>query len=467
MTIIETLIKQSCITPEKVMIRDKDRSITSFAFVRDICNAASNLSLRGVVNESNVIVYASNSYAFICSYFAVHFLGARCVVVDPKSESGFLQFIENKVQPCCTVDTPEELLLPANVNIGGDSQAMSASIADIIFTSGTTAEPSGVTLTHQQILDSTINIIDKVGNDETDRELLLMPLSHSFGLGRMRSALLVGTILVIGYPLIRMKQVLEAMTRHQITGFAIVPAAWEFIILMSGDQISNYGSQIKYIELGSASFSAENRQVMRDWFPDTNLLMNYGLTEVPRALFTRFHADPDESSGLLGSGAEVRILDENSKAVANGIEGEIALRSDWMFSEYLDIPKLTTTAFCNGFFKTGDSGVIKGEYLFLRGRLKEQINVGGKKVNPVDVEVILKTMRSISDCACVSIPDPQLGEVVKAFIVLNEKEDFSNKEIENYLQDKLPNHMRPRYFEVIDQIPRTAVGKIQRLKLSA
>lgn len=467
MTIIATLIKQSFITPEKVVIQDKDRAITSSVFLSDIYNAASGLRAKGVLSESNVILHASTSYAFICCYFAIHYLGARCVVVDSDSELSFLQFIEDKVQPCCIISSPEALLLPANRNNGGECQARSSSVADVIFTSGATGEPKGVALSHQQIFDSTINIIDKVGNGGADSELLLMPLSHSFGLGRMRSALFAGTVVVVGYPLNRIKQVFEAITKHNITGFGIVPAAWEFIIVMSRDLISKYSSQLKYIELGSACFSIENKQMMRNWFPETNLLLHYGLTEVSRALFSRIHLDPDESSGLLGAGADVRILDEYSRVVESGVEGEIALRSDWMFSEYFDNPELTKTSFTDGFFRTGDLGVIKGEYLYLRGRLKEVINVGGKKVNPNDVELVLKSMELISDCACVSYADPLMGEVVKAFIVFSENGVYSDQEIKNYLQDKLPNHMRPQYYDAIEFIPRTSNGKIQRSKLTS
>jgi Acyl-CoA synthetases (AMP-forming)/AMP-acid ligases II len=467
MTIVAKLIEQSQLNPEKIVIQDKDRAVTSAQFLTDIHNVASSLKGENVLPETNVIIYASNSYAFICTYFAVHLLGARSVVIDPKSETKFLQFIVNKVTPSYIVSSPEEFINFQSNAPKVKNRAENSQIADMIFTSGTTGEPKGVALSHQQILDSTNNIIEKVGNDDTDSELLLMPLSHSFGLGRMRTALYAGTVLVIGYPLNRMKQVFKAIEIYKITGFGIVPAAWEFILKMSRDLIRKYSSQIKYIELGSAYFSVENKQTMRNWFPDTNLVMHYGLTEVSRAIFSRFHHDPHESLGVIDTSTEVRILDPSSNVLENGSEGEIALRSNWMLSEYLDNPDLTKVAFSDGFFKTGDLGLIDGKHLYLKGRLKEIINVGGKKVNPYDVESVLKKMKTISDCACVAYPDSEMGEVVKAFIVFTEQGMYNEQEIKKYLHDKLPSHMRPQYYENVDNIPKTANGKIQRLKLKS
>ena len=484
MSVIDQIILRAESTPEHVAIQDKDHAISFFCFQQDIINVANNLKQLQVQAGDNVILHANNSYAFICSYFAVHFLAARCVVVDPKAELSSLGFIRKKTQPRCELTSFEALLEPCSELFTGPPQASAELIADIIFTSGTTGEPKGVALTHKQVLDATKHIAEQVGNDEHDRELLLMPLCHSFALGRMRSALLVGTRLVIGYPLNRLKQVFKAFDLHNITGFGIVPAAWDFITLMSKDKIANYAPQLKYIELGSAVLSMENKQHMRRLFPTTHLVMHYGLTEVSRAIFSRFHHDPDDAMGCIRSGANVRILDPNGVLVTDGTEGEIALQSPWMLSAYLDLPELNQSVFSDGYFKTGDLGVVENNYLYLRGRLKEIINVGGKKVNPADIEKVLLQHTDITDCACVAYMDPVIGEVVKAFIVISDIANTESqltadarqapvepvsqalvKSIQSFLQDKLPNHMRPQYYEHVSNIPKTATGKIQRLKL--
>lgn len=480
MSLIDQIIQRAELTPRHIAIQDKDRAVSFAHFKQDIINVAGNLRQLQVQAGDNVILHASNSYAFICCYFSVHFLAARCVVVDPKAETSSLAFIREKTKPRCELTSFESLLIPCSELSDDSLQASAELIADIIFTSGTTGEPKGVALTHQQVLDATKHITQQVGNDENDRELLLMPLCHSFALGRMRSALFAGTRLVIGYPLNRLKQVFKALELHQITGFGIVPAAWDFITLMSKDKIANYAAQLKYIELGSAVLSMEKKQHMRSLFPTTHLIMHYGLTEVSRAIFSRFHHDPDDAMGSINSGADVRVLDPNGEHVADGIEGEIALQSSWMLSAYLDLPELNNSLFVDGYFKTGDLGVVKNNYLYLRGRLKEIINVGGKKVNPADVEKVLLQHSYITDCACVAYTDPVIGEVVKAFIVIADISDTESQlsalaphtvppelvqNIQSFLQDKLPNHMRPQHYEHVCTIPKTATGKIQRLKL--
>jgi long-chain acyl-CoA synthetase len=484
MSVIGQIIQRAELTPDIVAIQDKDRTISFFRFQQDIINVANHLKLLQVKTGDNVILHANNSYAFICCYFSVHFLAARNVIVDPKAEVSSLEFIREKTQPRCELTSFEALLEPCSELFTGGNQANAELFADIIFTSGTTGEPKGVALTHQQVLDATIHIAENVGNDESDRELLLMPLCHSFALGRMRSALLAGTRLVIGYPLNRLKQVFKALELHQITGFGIVPAAWDFITLMSKEKIANYAPQLKYIELGSAVLSMEKKEHMRSLFPTTHLVMHYGLTEVSRAIFSRFHHDPDDAMGSISSGANVRILDPTGMFVKDGTEGEIALKSPWMLSAYLDLPELNQSVFADGYFKTGDLGVVENNYLYLRGRLKEIINVGGKKVNPSDIEKVLLQHSKIIDCACVAHIDPVVGEVVKAFIVIGDITKTGSElaattlqdpleavqqalvqNIQSFVQDKLPNHMRPQYYSYVSTIPKTATGKIQRLKL--
>ena len=471
MSLVGHIIQEAELKPEHVAIKDKDRAISLYTLKQDIINAASNLAQQKVKAGDNVILHTNNSYAFICSYFAVHFLGASCVIVDSKAELSSLTFIRKKTLPCCELTSFESLLIPSHEEYTRSNQASAEMVADIIFTSGTTGEPKGVALTHKQIFYATAHITHQVGNDDTDCELLLMPLCHSFGLGRMRSALFAGTRLVIGYPLNRLKQVFKALDLHQVTGLGIVPAGWDFITLMSKNKIATYASQLKYIELGSAALSTEKKKLMRTLFPSTHLVMHYGLTEVSRAIFSHFHRDPDEAIGELGTGANIRILDPYGNRVPDGVEGEIGLQSPWMFTGYLNSPELNRSVFADGYFKTGDLGVIENNYLYLRGRLKEMINVGGKKVNPTDVEKVLLQHPKISDCACVAFADALLGEVVKAFIVVTtyqqevEKIPLPIQQIKTFIQGKLPNHMRPQHYEYVSIIPKTATGKIQRLKL--
>jgi acyl-CoA synthetase (AMP-forming)/AMP-acid ligase II len=346
------------------------------------------------------------------------------------------------------------------------SSVKAETLSEIVFTSGTTGQAKGVALTHKQVLTATMHIITQVRNNYSDIELLLMPLSHSFGMARMRTTLFARGTLVLGYPLQRLKNVFKAIELYKVTGLGLVPSGWKFIIQMSKDMIVKYSHQLKYIEFGSAALAPEDKLLVTEWFPQTHIVMHYGLTEVSRALFTHLHSDNHVAVGNLSRGAEVVILSEEDAILRVGEIGEIALKAKWMCTGYHDDSKLTKNSFVNGFLKTGDQGYVKGNHLFLTGRIREIINVGGKKVSPYRIEELMNDFDFVKESACAGYPDDQMGEVVHAYIVLNPKieimEDDVTSQLEKLIATKLPVYMRPSGYHYLESLPKTLTGKIQR-----
>ena len=140
-------------------------------------------------------------------------------------------------------------------------------------------------------------------------------------------------------------------------------------------------------------------------------------------------------------------------------------RSKWMLKGYYGNSRLTYQSMLNGFYKTGDLGYIKGDHLYLNGRINEMINVGGRKVNPVDIENILVKHKMVIDCACVGRSDKVTGETVIAYIVPVQNADVDERKLHEHLIKYLPNYMCPKYYEIIKEIPRTKTGKTQRNQL--
>ena len=152
--------------------------------------------------------------------------------------------------------------------------------------------------------------------------------------------------------------------------------------------------------------------------------------------------------------------------MSNGEEGEICVSGDAVTVGYLNIPK--EESFFGEYFRTGDWGTRDEDgYITLKSRKKELINVGGKKVSPLEVEEVLKQIDFIMDCACIAVPDPKaiLGEVVKAYIVTDEPERVSYDVIDGMIGTKLEGYKHPAEYSVVDEIPKTASGKVQRLLL--
>ena len=198
--------------------------------------------------------------------------------------------------------------------------------------------------------------------------------------------------------------------------------------------------------------------------------MHYGLTEASRSAFMEFHSEHDwlNTAGKASPNVEVAIFDNNGVIQPVGVEGEVCVKGDHVTCSYWnEAPERFAQDFYGDFFRTGDCGFIdeKG-YIHLKSRIKEMINVGGKKVSPMEVEDVLKTIPGIDDCACVAMPDPEevMGELVKAFIVCKD-DSLTDAAIIDYLRPKLEVYKLPAAIERIDAIPKTASGKVQRLKL--
>ena len=165
---------------------------------------------------------------------------------------------------------------------------------------------------------------------------------------------------------------------------------------------------------------------------------------------------------------EVAIFDNEGKRQPIGGEGEVCVKGEHVTCSYWnETPERFQKDFYDGYFRTGDCGYLDEQgYIYLKSRIKEMINVGGKKVSPMEVEDILNTIPGITESACVAMPDPEgvMGELVKAFIVCSD-DSLTDAAILEALRPKLEVYKLPAVIERIAEIPKTASGKIQRLKL--
>ena len=183
-----------------------------------------------------------------------------------------------------------------------------------------------------------------------------------------------------------------------------------------------------------------------------------------------FHEDEAHIAtvGKASPYTDIQVFDENGNMLPQGQEGEICVKGEHVTNGYINMN--ANDIFYNGYFRTGDSGTIdeKG-YITLKSRIKELINVGGKKVAPTEVDEQILKIKGVADCACVATKDPEgvLGEVVKAFIVKEANAELTFDDIANQLTGKLEAYKLPVQYEWIETIPKTANGKIQRNLLQA
>lgn len=475
-TIEEQIFDHVQNTPNKVALISGDAEIT-YSQLWDYCLCAAEKLKQDyhLKKGDRVILSAAGNIEFVYVYFGVHIAGGICVPIDPDTNQTRFEYIEKSTTPVCVMGLLHNVkkeTIPFTDVVNGISKATYISpeqgqVADILFTTGTTGAPKGVALSYNNLSAAARNINAFIGNTSSDVELLALPVSHSFGLGRLRCSLSKGATVVMLGTFANVKKFFKEMARCQVTMFAMVPASWGFIKKMSGKYIGKFADQLKFIEIGSSFMPVEDKELLMSLLPKTRICMHYGSTEASRSAFMEFHTYKDNllSIGKASPNVEIKIFTSQGTPAALGEEGEVCVKGEHVTCSYWnETPERFASDFYDGYFRTGDCGTMDAEgNIYLKSRIKEMINVGGKKVSPMEVEDILNTIPGIKESACIGIPDPGivLGEVVKAFIVADD--NLSDEEIMQQLRPQLEVYKLPVEIERINAIPKTGSGKIQRL----
>ena len=477
-TIEEQIFDHVQNTPDKVALISGDTEITySQLWDYCLCSAEKLKQDYHLKKGDRVILSAAGNIEFVYAYFGVHIAGGICVPIDPDTNQTRFEYIEKSTTPVCVMGLLHNVkkeTIPFTDVVNGTSKATyivpeQSQVADILFTTGTTGAPKGVALSYNNLSAAARNINAYIGNTNSDVELLALPVSHSFGLGRLRCSLSKGATVVMLGTFANVKKFFKEMARCQVTMFAMVPASWGFIKKMSGKYIGKFADQLKFIEIGSSFMPVEDKELLMSLLPDTRICMHYGSTEASRSAFMEFHTYKDNllTIGKASPNVEIKIFTSQGTPAALGEEGEVCVKGEHVTCSYWnETPERFASDFYDGYFRTGDCGTMDAEgNIYLKSRIKEMINVGGKKVSPMEVEDILNTIPGIKESACIGIPDPGivLGEVVKAFIVADD--NLSDEEIMQQLRPQLEVYKLPVEIERINAIPKTGSGKIQRLSL--
>lgn len=476
--LLQSVFHHAEIVPDKTAIVVGNIEVSYSLLALNVRKAASLLDGLGLRPSDRIILSAHKDIEFIYLYLGAHILGVTNVIVDAESNKERLNYIEDKTNPlwCFGYESSKhrsmqfaEIDIEALQPYSGVSDNLSVDdIAEVLFTTGTTGAPKGVCLSYGNIAGSASNINSFIKNEATDIEVLGLPICHSFGLGRIRCNLMMGATIVILGSFANVRLFFKTIERYHATGFGVVPAAWAYIRKISGTRIGKYASQIKYIEIGSAAMPLETKKEMLNLFPNTRICMHYGLTEASRNCFQEFHdiEHLDSIGKPVCENVDVQIFSPEGSVLPDGEKGELCVKGNMVLSRYLE-EKDNKNAFYGEYFRTGDCGYRTAEgYIYLLGREKELINVGGKKVSPMEVEDAIIAL-GVGDCVCVPMKDPDgiMGELVKCYI-LKDSTMLSFEQIAEQLSTKLEHYKLPVVYEWIDSIPQTESGKKQRVNLN-
>lgn len=339
-------------------------------------------------------------------------------------------------------------------------------VAIIQYTGGTTGEPKGVMLSHQNIYANTCQIRAWFTRAEPGRERLLaiIPFSHSFGMTAvMNFAASLGGGLVI-FSRFDLKQTLRVIERERVTIFVGVPTLFQAI--NQCPEVKRYDlSSLKICISGGDSLPRPVRTKFSD-LTGCPLAEGYGLTECAPVVTC---SNPLEGVDRLGSCGlplpqtmvEIVSLEKPLKVLPTGERGEICVSGPQVMLGYWRESNATRNCLIDGRLHTGDLGWMDADgFLYFVDRLKEIISVHGYKVYPRNVEDTIRLHPAVIDVAVIGVPDPIRGQAPKAYVVLAEGTQLSEDEIQAFLADKLSPFEIPRFFEFRGDLPKSAAGKI-------
>ena len=340
----------------------------------------------------------------------------------------------------------------------------------LLHTSGTTSRPKLVPLLQRNLLASAENIGRTLALTRDDVCLNIMPLFHIHGLVAATLSSLAAGASVSCTPGFNALKFFHWLDEVRPTWYTAVPTMHQAILARAGrhrDVIA--GSRLRLIRSSSASLPAAVMVEMEKAF-GVPVIESYGMTEASHQMTSNPLPPRPRRAGSVGpaAGPEVAILDEEWKVLPHGRIGEVAIRGPNVTPGYEANPEANVKSFRDGWFRTGDEGVLDQDgYLRLTGRLKEQINRGGEKFSPLEVDEVLSSHPAVAQALTFAMPHEKLGEEVAAAVVLREGAMATERELRDFCETKLAHFKVPRKVVLLTEIPKGATGKLQRIGLAA
>jgi acyl-CoA synthetase (AMP-forming)/AMP-acid ligase II len=351
---------------------------------------------------------------------------------------------------------------------GGYAQPDDVSM--VLHTSGTTSRPKIVPLSQRNLCASAQNISKTLQFTSADCGLNIMPLFHIHGLIAGVLAPLSAGSQVFCTPGFNALKFFAWMDEAKPTWYTAVPTMHQAIVSRASknaDVIKRH--PLRFMRSSSSSMPPQVITELEAIF-GAPLIEAYGMTEATHQMASNPLPPAARKPGTVGraAGPEVAIMAADGSLLAAGDTGEIVIRGPNVTAGYESNDKANAEAFTGGWFRTGDQGVMDAEgYVSITGRLKEIINRGGEKISPREVDEILMDHAAVAQVVCFGMPHPKLGEEVAAVVVLREGQAATERELQDFVAKRAADYKVPKKILFMEEIPKGATGKLQRIGLAA
>lgn len=480
--------------PERVVLIDgpSGREMTAGQFVQNVKALAGGLSARGFGRGKVVALMAPNLPEYCVIFHGVAWSGGTITTINPTYTAAEVrhQLDDSGAELLITVapflniarEAAEGTKVAEIVVIGDagdatpfsdlmgsplDEQAPVDLEQDVVvlpYSSGTTGLPKGVMLTHRNLVANVAQTLGATDIRPGEMTVAFLPFFHIYGMQVLMNVYLGAGGGLVTMPRFDLEQFLTLCARHRTPRMYIVPPI--AIALAKHPMVDDFDlSCVNQVFSGAAPLGGEVADAVGRRL-NANATQGYGMTEAsPVTHMTPVHANRKGASGVTIPNTETRIVDpETGRDLEPGQTGEVWVRGPQVMKGYLNRPDATAeTVDAEGWLHTGDVGYMDEDgYLFLTDRLKELIKYKGFQVAPAELEAALLTHPDVTDAAVIGLPDEEAGELPMAFIVPAEGATVTLEDLQSHLEERLAHYKQIRRMEIVEEIPKSASGKILR-----
>ena len=470
------------------MIDGSDGRQFTFAEMRDkIARLAGGLAARGFGPGKTLALMAPNMPEYAMIFHATGVCGATVTTINPTYGADEVRFQLNDAGATLVITIPDFVETataalegsPADEVVaigtpefdalfGEPLEQVEINPADDVivlpYSSGTTGLPKGVMLTHTNLVANLAQSKPMMAyTDEQEVALAVLPFFHIYGMQVLMNGLLAEGVTVVTLPRFDMEQALSLMQEHSVTQFFAVPPI--VLGMAKHPAVENYNvSSLKRIFCGAAPLGGELGEEAAARI-GCSIVQGYGMTELsPISHATVGNEYKSGSNGYTAPNTEVRIIDDEGNDRGPGETGELLVRGPQVMKGYLNNPEATAaTIDADGWLHTGDVARIDDDHhMYIVDRVKELIKFKGFQVPPAELEALIVQHPAVADVAVIGVPDVEAGELPKAFVVLKPDVEATAQDIQAFVKAEVASYKQIRLVEFVEEIPKSASGKILR-----